>query len=113
MQELEVKTYNFAIQSIGFVKSLEKNHPELVNKELKPCAGAVSINFIAALDSNENEDFAKNLRACHNNAKKSLTLLKETREIKDQQLNSQKDALIKEAEEIIEKLDQIIDKLIY
>lgn len=113
MQELEVKTYNFAIQCIGFVKSLEKDYPEMVIKDLKSCAGAVSIEFMAALDSNENEDFAKNLRVCHSNAKKSLELLKKTDEVKDEKLNSQKILLIKEAEEIVEKLNQIIDKLIY
>jgi translation initiation factor 2B subunit (eIF-2B alpha/beta/delta family) len=113
MQELEVKTYNFAIQGIGFVKSLEKNNPEVDSNELKSCAGAVSIKLIAALDSKENDDFANNLRECHNNAIKALERLKSLDDLKEKNLENQRIQLIKEAEEIIEKLDKIIEKLIY
>ena len=113
MKELEVKTYNFAVQGIGLIKSLEKEFPELANNELKQSMGAVSINFIDALNAQENEDFAKNMRECFSNAQKSSELLNAIGEIQNRTLDEQKMGLIKDSKIIIEKLDSIISKLIY
>ena len=113
MKELEVKTYNFAIQGIGLIKSLEKEFPELVNSDLKQSIGAVSLTFIDALNAEENEDFAKNLRDCHSNAQKSVELLNAMGEIANDTLSEQKSKLINESKIIIEKLNTIISKLIY
>ena len=113
MKELEVKTYNFAIQGIGLIKSLEKEFPELANKELKQSLGAVSIKFIDALNAEKNEDFAQNIKECHTNALKSSELLNEMDEIANDTFNKQKKALINESKVIIEKLDTIVSKLIF
>ena len=113
MKELEVKTYNFAIQGIVLIKSLEKEFPELVNSDLKQSIGAVSLTFIDALNAEENEDFAKNLRDCHSNAQKSVELLNAMGEIANDTLSEQKSKLINESKIIIEKLNTIISKLIY
>ena len=120
MKELEVKTYNFTVQGIGLIKSLEKEFPELVNlsadrqdKELKQSIGAVSIKFMDALDAKEAEDFAKNLRECLSSANKSSELLKEMGEIKNDIFNNQRIALIDESKVIIAKLNTIVSKLIY
>lgn len=113
MKELEVKTYNFAIQGIGLIKSLKKEFPELADNDLRQSMGAVSIKFIDALNAEENEDFAKNIRDCHSNALKSSELLIKMDEIKNDTFNKQKETLINESKLIIEKLDTIISKLIF
>lgn len=113
MKELEVKTYNFAVQGIGLIKSLEKEFPALVNNELKQSMGAVSISFIDALNAQENEDFAKNIKVCYTNAKKSNELLNTLGNFENQNLNEQKVLLINDSKSIIDKLDSIISKLIY
>lgn len=113
MKELEVKTYNFAIQGIGLVKSLEKEFPELANNDLKQSMGAVSIKFIDALNAEGNEDFAQNIKDCHSNALKSSEFLSKMDEIKNDTFNKQKEVLINESKEIIEKLDTVISKLIF
>ena len=113
MKDLEVKTYNFAVQGIGLIISLEKEFPELVNNELKQSMGAVSINFIDALNAQENEDFAKNPKMCYSNAKKSAELLQNLGVIENKTLEEQKMLLINESKSIIDKLNSIISKLIY
>lgn len=113
MKELEIKTYDFAVQGIGLIKSLEKEFPELVNNDLRQSIGAVSIKFIDALNAEENEDFAQNIRDCHSNALKSSELLSKMDEIKNDTFNKQKEVLINESKVIIEKLDTIISKLIF
>ena len=113
MQELEDKTYNFAVKGLGFIKSLDKIEPPFNTGELKQYTGAVSLKFIAAMDSKKNDDFAYNLRECHHNTIKTLEQLKNLNEIKEKNLKTQRNQLIAEAEEIIENLDKIIEKLIY
>jgi hypothetical protein len=113
MKELEVKTYNFAVQGIGLVKSLEKEFPELADNDLKQSMGTVSIKFIDALNAKENEDFAQNIKDCHLNALKSSEILSKMGEIKNDTFNKQKEVLINESKEIIEKLDTVISKLIF
>ena len=113
MKELEEKTYNFAIQGIGLIKSLEKEFPELANKDLKQSMGAVSIKFIDALNAEKNEDFAQNIKDCHSNAFNSYELLSNRDEIKNDTFNKQKNVLINESKVIIEKLDTVISKLIF
>ncbi|MDY6800258.1 MAG: hypothetical protein SVU94_03430 [Bacteroidota bacterium] len=113
MQELEDKTYNFAVKGLGFIKSLDKIDPQINTRELKQYTGAVSLKLIAAMDSKENDDFAYNLRECHKNTIKTLEQLKNLNEIKEKYLETQKNQLIEEAEEIIQNLDKIIEKLIY
>ncbi len=113
MEELEVQTYKFAVEGIGFVKSLEKEYPEIVPSELKYSMGNVSMKFIDALNSKENENFAENLRGCYENAKKSSELLVKLEGITNNSLLKQNEKLINDIRSIINKLDNIKSKLIY
>jgi hypothetical protein len=113
MQELEVKTYNFTVQGIGLIKSLEKEFPEKVSSELRQNIGNVSLKFMDAQDAQENENFAKNIRECNSSAEKSEELLNELGTIQNETFENQKNALIKESKVIREQLDTIIEKLIY
>lgn len=113
MKELEDKTYNFTVQGIGLIKSLEKDFPELLSSDLKKSIGAVSTKFMDALDSKENEDFAKNIRESHSNAQKSFEFLNSMDDIANNSLNEQRKKLISESKEIVEQLNTIIQKLIY
>ena len=113
MKELEVQTYNFSVQGIGLIKSLEKDFPALVTRELKQNIGAVSLKYIDALNANENVDFANNLRECLSSAEKSSELLNSFGQIANENYNNQKDQLLTDSKTIIEKLNNIISKLIY
>lgn len=112
MKDLEVQTYNLAVEGIGFVKSIEKEQPELATEELKHSVGAVSLKFMDALSATENEDFASNLRACNASLIKSTQLLNELKGLNDN-LNLQKEKLLEDSRTVQDKLDHIISKLIY
>jgi len=113
MKELEVQTYQFAVEGIGLVKSLEKEVPGLATSDLKQSMGAVSLKYMDALSAEENEDFASNLRACHASAKRSEELLHTLEKLTNKELIQQKEKMINDSKKIIEKLDGIIEKLIY
>ncbi|MEE4197501.1 MAG: hypothetical protein V2I54_07635 [Bacteroidales bacterium] len=113
MQDLETKTYQFAVKAIGLIKSLEEKKPETDTIALKQASGAVSLKFIAAMEAKENEQFANNLRECHKQAIKAAAQLKKMKTFNDPGLEEQKIQLLKAADEIIVELDKIIEKLIY
>ncbi|HAN19554.1 MAG: hypothetical protein A2X13_15080 [Bacteroidetes bacterium GWC2_33_15] len=113
MQELEQKTYNYTVQTIGFIKSLEKELPHLVNEELRTTAGAVSLKFMDAMESIENKDFSDNIKKSFDNARRSFEILKTLNCSANKELEKQKAFLLSESHEIIEKLNFIISKLIY
>lgn len=113
MKELEIQTYNFSVDGIGLVKSLEKEHPDLVNSALKQTIGNVSLKFMDAVSAKENEDFANNLRSCLSETKKSVEFLRAIEGIQNKPILDQKDKMIDDSKIIIEKLENIIGKLIY
>jgi hypothetical protein len=113
VQELESKTYNFSVQAIGFIKSLEKELPHLVNEELRKAAGEVSLKFMDAMESLENKDFSENIRKSYNNAKRSFDILKSMNCSENKELQKQKAELLTDLHEINENLSSIISKLIY
>ena len=113
MRDLEEKTYQYTVQGIGLIKSLEKEFPELLSSELKKSIGAVSTKCMDAFESKENVDFANNLRESCTNAKRSHDLLNSMGDISNPILNEQRIKLIKETTEIVDQLNTIIQKLIY
>jgi len=113
MQELESKTYNYSVQAIGFIKSLEKELPHLVNEELRKSAGEVSLKFMDAMDSVENKDFSDNIRKSLASTKRSFEILKSMNCSENKELEKHKALLLSESHEIIEKLNIIINKLIF
>lgn len=113
MRDLEEKTYQYTIQGIGLVKSLEKEYPELLSPDLKKSIGNVSTKCMDAFDAKENEDFANYLREAYANSKISMDLLNSMGDIANNTFNEQRKNLIKEAKEIADKLNTIIQKLIY
>ena len=113
MEELEQKTYLYTVQGIGLVKSLEKHYPELASQELKGSIGAVSLKYLAALQAKENTEFAKNLRESNSNAKKSLEILESLKGIKEKDFVELKNELIDEAKYLVDRLDKVIEKLIF
>ena len=112
MQELEEKTYNYTVQVIGFIKTLEKTFPHLVSAEFREIAGNVSLKFMDALDSIENKDFSDNIRKSHEYATRSFEILKSINCSENKDLEKQKAQLLLDSHEIIEKLNLIINKLI-
>lgn len=113
MQELESKTYNFTVKAIGFIKSLEKELPHLVNEELRKTAGDVSLKFMDAMDSDETKDFSDNIRKSYSNAQQSVEFLKSINCNENKELEKQKAELLTDLHEINENLSGIINKFIY
>ncbi|MCG8410316.1 MAG: hypothetical protein MI739_03420 [Bacteroidales bacterium] len=113
MKELEEKTYQYSINGVSLIKSLEKTQPELITSELKSNLGGVSTHFMNAFESKENSDFADCLRNSHVCAKNSLDLLNKMGDIANQDLNKQKEELIDQTKSIVNQLNTITQKLIY
>ena len=113
MEELEIKTYNYAVKAIGFAKSIEKEFPDIGISEFKKSSGNVSLKFMDALETKENTDFASLLRKCYSELQKSIKSLKSTPEINNEVLENEKNSLIKSANQLDIDLKAVIDKLIY
>lgn len=113
MRDLEIKTYDYTVKAIGFVKSIEKEFPEMPLSEFRKSSGDVSIKYMGAISSKENEDFANSLRSCYSQLKQSAQILKSMETIPNERLENEKHTLIKDAELLDEELNTIIKKLIY
>ena len=113
MQELESLTYNFSVQSIGFYKSMEKEFPKINFIEAKNAAGQVSLKFIDAMNADGNDAFSNNLKASHAFAKKSQKLSQELKSPESEFLRKEHKKLLNLINEISQKLELVINKLIY
>jgi len=113
MQELEKQAYIFSVETIGLAKSLEKEdaQKELAGR-LKQAAGKVYTLLTDALSAEENKDFADLFRESHQRAKEALDHLKKSR-FEDSGLNEKKAELTGMAEDIIERMNTILGKIIY
>lgn len=113
MQELEKETYNFAVQTIGLARSLEKADSSQDLTKLKTSAAKVSTIFIEAMEADENKEFANKLRECLHYAKQAHEELTKI-SIYDTESLSKEFALLKASLDKIEKqLEEISTKLIY
>ena len=113
MQELERKAYIFSVEAIGLAVSLEKegNMQEQASG-FKQSSGKVYTLLTDALEADENKDFADLLRASHQKAGEALRYL-EGINPGDDALAEKKDELMRMAGEIIQRLDEILGKIIY
>ena len=113
MQELEKQAYIFSVETMGLAMSLEKEgtQQELAGR-LKQASGKVYTLLTDALAAEENKDFADLFRESHQRAKEALECLKESR-FQDSGLNDKKSELTGMAEDIIERMNTILGKIIY
>lgn len=113
MQQLESQAYNFTVKAIGFIKSLEKVLPHLVNEELRKSSSEVSLRFMEAMNADQTKDFSDNIRNSYQSAQQSFELLKSMNCSENKELEKQKAELLTDLHEINVKLSSIIIKLIY
>jgi len=113
MQELERKAYIFSVETIGLAMSMEKEggQRELARK-LKKASGQVYTLLTDALEAEENKDFADLLRASHQQAMNARDYLKQTGLSQAGLRNKQKE-LTGMVEEVIERMDNMLGKIIY
>ncbi|MDA3780105.1 MAG: hypothetical protein PF487_07815 [Bacteroidales bacterium] len=114
MQEVEKLAYDFSIQCIGFIKSLNKNNPNIETCELKENTGNVSLKLLNALKSKINKDFSDNLKKSYGSISKCNSLLQDIDCSKvSSSLEEERKDLIKKSATLITKLKVITEKLIY
>lgn len=113
MQELEKQAYIFSVETIGLAKSLEKEstQKELAGR-LKQASGKVYTLLSDALSAKENKDFADLFRESHQQTKQALEYIKQS-QFQDSGLNEKKAELTGMAEDIIERMNTILGKIIY
>jgi hypothetical protein len=113
MQELEKRAYIFSVEAIGLAMSMEKEgtQKELAGR-LKEASGKVYTLLTDALGADENKDFADLFRESHRRAKEALECLNESG-LQDEALNNKKAELTSMAEDIIERMNTILGKIIY
>lgn len=113
MKELEKETYNFAVQTIGFVRSLEKADKSMDLAKLKASAAKVSTKFIDAMEADENKEFAENLRECLQHAKQAREELNKMNSSDNERLSKEFNQLKLSVRKIEEQLIEVSAKLIY
>jgi len=113
MQELEKQAYIFSVETIGLAMSLEQEgeQKELADR-LKQASGKVYTLLTDALSAEENKDFADLFRESRRRAEEALECLKESH-FRDTAMNDQKTQLTGMAEDIIERMNTILGKIIY
>lgn len=113
MQELEKETYNFAVQTIGLVRSLEKVKSNVDLTKLKASAAKVSTKFIDAMEADENKVFAENLRDCLQHAKHAHEELNKISIPDEERFVKELGQLKLSVQKIEQQLTEISAKLIY
>jgi predicted nucleic acid-binding Zn-ribbon protein len=113
MQELEKKAYIYSVEAIGFAKTLEKDkrHPEQTQL-FKTLSGKIYTMVADSHKAESNKDFADTLRECKNITLQLEKLLSQL-EISDSGMKEQKKQLEKKLQEINNKLNDLLSKIIY
>ena len=110
--DLEERTLNFTQRIIGYIKSLQKTTANFeITKQLIRAAGSVGANYIEANEALGKKDFLMRIKICKKEAKESrywLTLSEPDNN--DKQSTREKEALNKEATELMKIFGSIIEK---
>jgi four helix bundle protein len=102
--DLEERTFEFAKRVIEFTKKLPKT---MANIEI--ASGSVGANYIEANEALSKKDFALRIKICRKESKESRYWLKLV-EIKDNNDETERELLIKEASEFIKIFSKILEK---
>ena len=113
MQELERKAYIFSVETIGLAMSMDKaGKQKEVAARMKQASGKVYTLLTDALAAEENKDFADLFRASYQQAQDARDHLKALN-LAEQTLTEQREKLLTMAHEIIERMEEILGKIIY
>jgi len=113
MLELEKKAYIYSVEAIGYARSIEKagEQSELAGI-FKEAAGRVYTLLTDALEAEENQELANLFRESRSKASESLRHLEQTHP-RDNPLREKKKELTALIEDILARMDEIEQRLIY
>ena len=109
--DLEARTQKFAKAVIQFISILAKTIPnEEISRQVIRSAGSVGANYIEANEALSKKDFAMRVKICRKEAKESRYWL-ELFDIKDEQIEKQRQLLFNEATELTKIFGAIVEKV--
>jgi len=113
MLELEKKVYIYSVESIGYARSLEKlaEQSELA-VQFREAAGRIYTLLTDALEAEENQELANLFRESHSRASESRKYLEQTRS-EDAGLQEKKKELATLIDDILARMDEVEQRLIY
>jgi four helix bundle protein len=108
-EDLETRTYRFAVECKALVKQPPKNISNIeYAKQLARSSGSVAANYIEANEALSKKDFVMRCRICRKEAKETRLWLKLVDVIDTQ--NSARNHLLVESTELLKIFSAIIDK---
>lgn len=109
--DLEERTYNFTKDVRNFIKLLPRTITNIEDcKQLARSSGSVGANYIEANEALGKKDFIMRIRICKKEAKESRYWLKLIDLNNDQDLEKERNYLIKETIELMKIFGSIIEK---
>ena len=109
--DLADRTYTFAKSVRRFIRATPKDICNLEDlKQLTRASGSVGANYIEANEGFSTKDFYWPLKICRKEAKESIYWLKLVDLKSNQELKVEREALLKEATELLKIFSSIINK---
>ena len=109
--DLEDRTFNFAKNVRSFVKKLRKTIGNIEDgKQLIRASGSVGANYIEANESLSKKDFIMRIKISRKEAKESRYWLRLIDTNDDREMEKDRNALIKEATELMNIFGAILHK---
>jgi len=109
--DLEERTFEFSRRCRAFVKMLPKTIGNIEDgKQLVRSSGSVGANYIEANEALSKKDFVLRTKICRKEAKESRYWLRLVDTNNNQELEKERQALIKEATELMNIFGSIIRK---
>jgi four helix bundle protein len=108
--DLEERTYKFAKELIDFTYELSRTIPNIeIIKQVVRSAGSIGANYIEANEALSKKDFAMRIKICRKETKETIYWLKLI-QIKENDIEPKRTALINEASELMKIFGAIVIK---
>jgi four helix bundle protein len=109
--DLEERTLKFARKVRAFVKKLPKTIANIEDsRQLVKASGSVGANYIEANEAISKKDFIFRIKICRKESKESRYWLRLVDTEKDAELDSEREALVKESTELMKIFGAILQK---
>ncbi len=109
--DLEDRTFAFSKDARAFVKKLHKTIANIEDgKQLIRASGSVGANYIEANEALSKKDFIMRIKICRKEIKESRYWLRLVDTYGDQDLEKDKEYLVKEATELMNIFGAILNK---
>ena len=109
--DLEERTYNFAKDVRNFIKLIPKTITNIEDcKQLARSSGSIGANYIEANESLSKKDFILRIKICKKESKESRYWLRLISTNDSQNLDKERDILIKEVTELMKIFGSILEK---